>query len=332
MSALLTYAHDKNKNLVYIEDAGYGSKCNCFCPHCGAPLDAKNGGTIREHHFAHSHGHECNGAYETMLHLLAKEIILECGVIMLPDCYDEHYPSGLVRLSNVEIEKWDEQNGFRPDLEGIMANGERLLVEFLVSHKVDKKKHETIVAKGIKCIEINLNWQEGTKESLKEFLIGTKQFRRWIQPSDAIVPDDGFSHNYQRNPLHEEAIKYLKDIFNNSDLTICPSLKKYELKKYGYDICETHSNFRGYKSDLLLFRSKSDNKAYISISIRGRRRNVGQKIPPKLRMIDIIIKKQEDLDALKHGRTLNAIYLGDWHEKRNANFEDNYYVYPLLNM
>lgn len=85
MSALLTYAHDKNKNLVYIEDAGYGSKCECFCPHCGAPLDAKNGGSIREHHFAHSHGHECKGAYETMLHLLAKEIILESGTIMLPD-------------------------------------------------------------------------------------------------------------------------------------------------------------------------------------------------------------------------------------------------------
>lgn len=315
MSALLTYAHDKNKNLVYIEDAGYGSKCECFCPHCGAPLDAKNGGSIREHHFAHSHGHECEGAYETMLHLLAKEIILESGVIMLPDSDGESYPSGLTKLHDVEIEKWDEENGFRPDLEGIMPNGERLLVEFLVSHKVDKKKHDTIIEKGIKCIEIDLNWQDGTKESLRDFLVGTSKFRKWIEPYEERIPGDGFSYYYQRNPLHEKAIEYLKSMFDEADLIICPTYKDYELKKYGYDICETHANFRGYKSDLLLFRSKSDNKGYISISIRGRRRNEGQKIPPKLRMIDIIIKEQRDLDALMNGNSVITCYLGDWQEK-----------------
>lgn len=329
MSALLTYAHDKNKNLVYIEDAGYGSKCECFCPHCGAPLDAKNGGSIREHHYAHSHGHECEGAYETMLHLLAKEIISECGVIMLPESDGGSYPSGLVHLHDVETEKWDEENGFRPDLEGIMPNGERLLVEFLVSHKVDKKKHDTIIEKGIKCIEIDLNWQDGTKESLKKFLVGTSQFRKWIEPYEERKPGDGLSYYYQRNPLHEKAIEYLKSLFDESDLIICPSFTDYELKKYGYDICETHANFRGYKSDLLLFRSKSDNKGYISISIRGRRRNEGQKIPPKLRMIDIIIKEQRDLDALKSGNYVNTYYLGDWREKRSpVNENDFYYHYP----
>lgn len=329
MSALLTYAHDKNKNLVYIEDAGYGSNCECFCPHCGAPLDAKNGGSIREHHYAHSHGHECEGAYETMLHLLAKEIISECGVIMLPESNSSSYPRGLVKLHDVETEKLDEENGFRPDLEGIMPNGERLLIEFLVSHKVDKKKHDTIIEKGIKCIEIDLNWQDGTKESLKEFLVGTSQFRKWIEPYEERKPGDGMSYYYQRNPLHEKAIEYLKSLFDESDLIICPSFTDYELKKYGYDICETHANFRGYKSDLLLFRSKSDNKGYISINIRGRRRNEGQKIPPKLRMIDIIIKEQRDLDALKNGNYVNTCYLGDWQEKHSpVNENDFYYLYP----
>ena len=318
MSALLTYAHDKNKNLVYIEDAGYGSKCECFCPHCGAPLDAKNGGSIREHHFAHSHGHECKGAYETMLHLLAKEIILESGTIMLPDSDGRNNPSGLIKLHGVEIEKWDEENGFRPDLEGIMPNGERLLIEFLVSHKVDKKKHDTIVEKGIKCIEIDLNWQDGTKESLRDFLVGSNKFRKWIEPYEERKPGEGFSSYYLRNPLHEKAIECLKSKFDKEDLVICPFYQNYPLKKYGYDICETHANFRGYKSDLLLFRSKKDNdhKGYISISIRGRRRNKDQKEPPKLRMIDIIIKDKLDLDALMNallnGGLVNTCYLGEW--------------------
>ncbi len=207
MSASLTYAHDKNKNLVYIEDAAYGSKCDCFCPHCGAPLDARNGGAIREHHFAHSKGYKCEGAYETMLHLLAKEIILEKGTIMLPDCNDGSYPTGLVKLRDVEVEKWDEVNGFRPDLEGIMPNGERLLVEFLVSHKVDNKKRDVIIEKGIKCIEIDINWQECTKEALRDFLIGSSDYRKWIQPYDELNPVTGHSSWYKRNPWHEKAIK-----------------------------------------------------------------------------------------------------------------------------
>lgn len=319
MSALLTYAHDKNKNLVYIEDAGYGCKCECFCPHCEAPLVAKNGGSIREHHFAHSHDHECEGAYETMLHLLAKEIISECGVIMLPDCEDDKFPSGLVKLHDVVIERWDEENGFRPDLEGIMPNGERLLVEVLVSHKVDKKKHDTIIKKGFKCIEIDLNWQDGTRESLKEFLTGTSNFRKWIEPYEEHETGDGFSFHYWRNPLHEKAIEYLKKLFDEDDLTICPSTQNYKLKEYGYDICETHANYRGYKSDLLLFRSKSDDehKGHISISIRGRRRSKGQKIPPKLRILDIIIREQRDLDKLVNGNHVRTCFIGDWQGELN---------------
>lgn len=147
MSALLTYAHDKNKNLVYIDDAGYGSKCECFCPHCGAPLDAKNGGSIREHHYAHSHGHECEGAYETMLHLLAKEIISECGVIMLPESDGGSYPSGLVHLHDVETEKRDEENGFRPDLEGIMPKENDFLLNFLCHTRLTRRSMTPLLKK-----------------------------------------------------------------------------------------------------------------------------------------------------------------------------------------
>lgn len=317
MSALLTYAHDKNKKLVHIEDAAYGNKCECFCPHCGSPLDAKNGGSIREHHFAHSHGHECKGAYETMLHLLAKEIISETNVIMLPDSENDKFPSGLVKLSNVEVEKFDTTYNIKPDLEGILPNGERLLVEFLVSHKVDKKKHDIIVNSGLKCIEIDLNWQDGRKDSLKQFLTCCSDFRKWIEPYEEKAGDDGFSFSYPRNPLHEKAIEYLKNAFDSNDIIISPFNTDYGLKKYKYDICEAHANFRGYKSDLLFFRSTCEDKAYISISIRGRRRNEGQKIPPKLRMIDIIIREERDLDSLMNGGHVNVNYLGDWHN-RNA--------------
>lgn len=327
MSALLTYAHDKNKKLVHIEDAAHGHKCECFCPHCGSPLIAKNGGSIREHHFAHSHGHECEGAYETMLHLLAKEIISETNAIMLPDSEDGNFPSGLVTLTNVEVEKFDSTYNIKPDLEGILPNGERLLVEFKVTHKVDTKKHDIIVNSGVKCIEIDLNWQDGRKDSLRQFLTCSSDFRSWIVPYEEKTKGDGFSFPYPRNPLHEKAIEYLKNAFDSNDIIVSPFNTNYRLKEYKYDICETHANFRGYKSDLLFFRSTCEDKAYISISIRGRRRNEGQKIPPKLRMIDIIIREDRDLDSLMSGGHVNVRYLGDWQDK-NAPSQSYYFQYP----
>ena len=87
--ALLTYALDKSQTLVHVDDVPKGLKCGCFCPRCGAKLYAKNGGTIREHHFAHEHSAECEGAYESSMHRLAKEILQENQCIMLPESEDD---------------------------------------------------------------------------------------------------------------------------------------------------------------------------------------------------------------------------------------------------
>lgn len=72
-SHMLTYAIDDNGNLVYIDDVKTGYDCLCICPACKEQLIAKNKGQIRTHHFAHKSGTECNLAYESMLHLLAKK-------------------------------------------------------------------------------------------------------------------------------------------------------------------------------------------------------------------------------------------------------------------
>ena len=148
----MTYAWNEKKDLVHVNDVAKGMNCGCVCPHCQSPLYAKNGGQIREHHFAHAKGHECDGAFETTLHLLAKEVLQETGRIMLPPSDSNGFPVGLVRLHNVEVEKWDEENKIRPDVEGVMENGERLLIEFLVSHKIDERKRQTIIDKHLKCV------------------------------------------------------------------------------------------------------------------------------------------------------------------------------------
>lgn len=68
----LTYALSAEGKLVHINSVTNGKESGCFCTCCGEPLQAKQG-TKRKHHFSHLSGTEWEAAYESMLHLLAKE-------------------------------------------------------------------------------------------------------------------------------------------------------------------------------------------------------------------------------------------------------------------
>ena len=201
MGVFLTYVPNESGALVHVDDVANGAKCECHCPYCNAPLYAKNGGHQREHHFAHAHGKECEGAYESVLHILAKEILQETGRIMLPKSDDSHFPSGSVRIHNVEIEKFDECYGIRPDAEGIMDNGERILIEFYVSHKVDQKKRQIIVDNNLKCIEIDIKYQALNKVELKKFLTNTDKGRKWIQATPQSPKSKSSSNSSKRDPI-----------------------------------------------------------------------------------------------------------------------------------
>lgn len=318
MGAFLTFALDEGGALVHVDDVAKGMKCGCHCPNCDAPLYAKNAGQIREHHFAHAHGHECEGAYESSLHLLAKEVLQETGQIMLPQSNSGAFPSGLVRIHNVEVEKWDKRYCFQPDVECIMDNGERLFIEFLVSHKVDGKKRQTIVDNHLKCIEIDINYQALDRAQLKEFLINTADDRKWIVSIPPPQKPMGDSFSYAKNPMYEKTRDFLKEIFDKGTIIIHPYFtsfyhpdKPFDLRQLGYDVCEVNTKYHGFKSDLLLYRSQKENKGHISINIRGRRRSEGFRYPKGLRIIDVIFKaigSEEDAkQRLKKGNLIGDI-------------------------
>lgn len=338
MGALLTYALDSKNQLVHVDSVEKGSACQCYCPHCKSPLDAKNGGEIREHHFAHAHGHYCEGAYESALHLLAKQIIKEQGGIMLPYSEDGNRPSGFVQLKNVEVEKMDERYGIKPDVEGVMPDGRRLLIECLVTHKVADKKYRTIIENGLLCVEINLRYFELEKEYLREFLTQETDRRQWITLREKKTPSDGFGSSYQRNPRFDKAKGLLKNAFHYGKLSIQRQIfhkyydysyyytgsaenKYYNLHELGYDICEVDANFRGMKHDLLLFRSQMENekKGYISINFRGKRRSQGFRPPRDLRIIDIILRNESDEElqsrfssGILSRQIPDVVFLGCW--------------------
>ena len=82
--AYLTYALNKDGDLVHIDSVPNGKDCACFCPHCKSELCAKNGGsgTKMVHHFAHVSGADCVGAIESALHKMAKDVIEFEGTIL----------------------------------------------------------------------------------------------------------------------------------------------------------------------------------------------------------------------------------------------------------
>ena len=56
----ITIALNAKNEWVFIDGVPQnGNQCDCFCPYCHAPLQAKKEGNKRQHHFAHMPDSEC---------------------------------------------------------------------------------------------------------------------------------------------------------------------------------------------------------------------------------------------------------------------------------
>ncbi len=181
----LVYALNKDSRLVHVDNVPNGLMCQCTCPACGEALIAKNNGETKESHFAHYYGTECEGAHETELHLLAKEIIAEEKRIMLPP-YGNVFNGGQQTFDFVEVEQGDDNTNLRPDLCGVVRKADgmesRLWIEIKVTHAIGAEKRHLILNNRISCLEINLNrFMEETvsKSALRDFLLCSIEDHEW---------------------------------------------------------------------------------------------------------------------------------------------------------
>lgn len=315
MSALLTLALNEQGELVHVDSVPKGSACKCVCPHCKKPLDAKNGGEIREHHFAHSHGCECEGAVETALHLLAKEIMMEEKAIMLPLSTKANRPCGLVHFVEVREERGYDKSCYRPDIEAVLESGEVVEIEFFVSHKVSSHKLKSIKENQLNSIEVDLNYVTLDKEEMKDFLMNRESHRTWLADlEERKKTDKGSGYSYKRNSWHFKTSEYVKELFDKKELSIHFNSNDHNLSANGYDVCEilngrSHNMIcRGIHADLLLYRSQKTDDGRIAICIRGRRRNDLFEYPKNIRVIDIIIREENDLNKLQNNGPLREDY------------------------
>jgi predicted RNA-binding protein YlxR (DUF448 family) len=261
MAVQLTYGLNTNNELKHISEVANGQKCNCFCPSCKHPLEARNNGAEREHHFAHVSNKECKGAYESALHLLAKMVLGKTKKLKLPEyCRDTFIKESItVDFDEIEIEKVIEvgKEKIIPDAIG-KKNGREIYIEFAKTHFIDENKKEKIKRSGIACIEINLTEQPLDENALSDFFNSDTLLKYWIcnlerdkqyneyikKEKENIIYRAEQKRIKQANELNEAEIKfnqYLNNkeykLFKDSEVNFKCPLKKAELsifKNYSF--------------------------------------------------------------------------------------------------
>lgn len=180
----LPYGLHVDGRMVSIVEVPSGLECQCRCPACGCRLVAKKGGQIA-HHFAHEVDPDCPTAYETMLHKLGKQMILDAGGLTIPPLVVQYLeferrvrPAFWVSFDHVEKEvRWP---GFQPDIVARRAN-RQLAVEIKVAHACSPEKIEIVRASGLAMLEIDLSGLSRTalEEQIREAVLKTAP-RVWL--------------------------------------------------------------------------------------------------------------------------------------------------------
>lgn len=195
--ALATFAH-----LAHVDTVANGVACGCHCPECGEPVIAVQGDVLA-HHFRHTSESACGSGYETMAHILAKQIIAEEKQLRLP-ALTVKLPEGdhlfvedqIADLESVDIEPW--RKGIRPDAVAKWDNTE-IGIEVYVTNLCDPLKVKGYSDRKLAAIEIDLSgFAEGLepKPFRDAVIFGAR--RRWL------------FHPYQNEPARRVERKLLQ--------------------------------------------------------------------------------------------------------------------------
>lgn len=167
----IPFGLNKSNVLVHISDVESGKKCGCICPACKSPLIASKKGRQRQEHFKHAAVIECEGAFESAVHLAAKKIITERKQLTLSqylisvskkDSRGREYTAQKTIVkhgTNINFDSVEEEvelQGMRADILA-KKGAHQLIVEIFYRHKVDDQKREKITENNLSAIEINLS-------------------------------------------------------------------------------------------------------------------------------------------------------------------------------
>jgi hypothetical protein len=231
--AITAYASKEGK-LVHVSAVERGLKCGCTCPACGAQVLARKG-SKKVHHFAHAEDADCSGAAETVLHILAKEIISELSSMTIPEyryirwkrfhekrmhedleMRAEHREQlaagGEVLLESVQAEP--HYGSFKPDIE-LQMRGKTLFLEIAVTHRVGTRKRRVLRKHGVPAIELRLNQEHALlePEELKSIIQSDENIKYWLY------------HPRENKAIHTFFKKYREAQLKRR--TVLEAIKKY---------------------------------------------------------------------------------------------------------
>lgn len=156
LKTIIKYAIDKTTNKVmYIDNVPKGLPCNCVCAECGSDMVAVKG-KLRKWHFRHHIDSDCRGGLETVIHKLAKEIIVNNSQMALP--------SKTLNYFNAKPEERFE--GIIPDV-SVMSDEKPVFMEIHVRHRCESAKEEFYKNRKLNSFEIDLS-KVSYKTSVKE--------------------------------------------------------------------------------------------------------------------------------------------------------------------
>ncbi len=204
---LIPFGEMPGGTLTGVEDVERGAACGVVCPECHSPLVARRG-EINRHHFAHLTLTKCSGGFETAVHRMAKQLIVEAKTVLVPDVLVWRnrtaralFDKELINFDHVGEGVWI--GGLRPDLIAVIGQRE-LAIEICVTHKCEPEKIAELRRRRLAAIEINLSQvkRDITAYELAEKVIFTAK-RKWISNSKAALvqwklnnfPDDPKAKN-----------------------------------------------------------------------------------------------------------------------------------------
>lgn len=247
MLQLLTYGL-QNGALRHISEVSNGLSCNCICPHCKQALVAKNNSqNKKEAHFAHYTTVECDGAIETALHLLAKDVLQKTKSLFLPDYHYDYNPDNEwskynegreIYFDEIFLETSIEIEGKQiiPDAIGVFKN-KQILIEFANTHFVDEYKTEKIKNTNLPCVEVDLKGQILDEQSISDFLNNQTSMIYWI-----VNPRFDSKYKQEKERINQERkIQQLKS--EKMRIESPQKLSKYKLDKHIRILAVNKDNF-----------------------------------------------------------------------------------------
>lgn len=237
---------NKPIHISEISDQEKGLKCNCICPQCGQRLIARLGNK-KVRHFAH-HNENCEKAFQTALHIFAKEVLKKNMRIRLPElklryntCYKSIEDFGKSPYELYDYDYFDEEAyenklivkecdlyfdriSIEQRIDNIISdivvykNEVPLLIEVAVTHFIDEAKLKRIRELKISTIEIDLNiddidYYKFDRNVIEKIIIEETKQKIWIynrkeEETKKKILDENKIIMEQEKRREEERIKF----------------------------------------------------------------------------------------------------------------------------